>query len=166
MPANSRWDLIRRLRVKGRKKWIEPIYEHIYEPIYCSLLNISLLSTGLWYDKYDTYGKECTEMFLVNVRSMHILPRVDRTHRKHSQSRSWETPRRSTYYYGTISSRSLVGTACRIVLASPPSWHRSRFWNTPLVSPALFHRRGVGQTRPHWYSAGREHAPVFAPCKP
>jgi hypothetical protein len=31
------------------------------------------LSTGLWYEKYDTYGKVCTEMFLVNVRSMHVL---------------------------------------------------------------------------------------------
>ena len=31
------------------------------------------------------------------------------------------------------------------------------FMNTPLVSPRLFHRRGSVQTRPHWYSAGREH---------
>ena len=44
--------------------------------VYCSLLNINLLSTGLWYEKYDTYGKVCTELFLVNVRSMHVLPRV------------------------------------------------------------------------------------------
>jgi hypothetical protein len=26
--------------------------------------------------QYDTYGKICTEMFLVNVRSMYVLPRV------------------------------------------------------------------------------------------
>jgi len=48
----------------------------IYEYIYCSLLNISLLSTGLRHEKYETYGKVCTEMFLVNVRSMHVSPRV------------------------------------------------------------------------------------------
>ena len=54
---------------KGRKKWSEPIYEHIYllkhfiyEQTYCSLLNINLLSTGLWYEKYDTYGKVCTDV--------------------------------------------------------------------------------------------------------
>jgi hypothetical protein len=29
-----------------------------------------------WHEKYDTYGKVCTETFLVNVRSMHILPKV------------------------------------------------------------------------------------------
>jgi hypothetical protein len=28
------------------------------------------------YEKYNTYGKVCTEMFLVNIRSMHVLPRV------------------------------------------------------------------------------------------
>jgi len=39
-------------------------------------MKVNLLSTGLWYEKYDTYGKVCTEMFLVNVRSMHVLPRV------------------------------------------------------------------------------------------
>jgi hypothetical protein len=66
-----------------RKKWIKPIYEHIYllthftcEHIYCSLLNIDLINTGLWYKKYEAYGKVCTEMLLVNVRSMHVLPRV------------------------------------------------------------------------------------------
>jgi len=61
---------------------IEPIYEYIYllthfiyGHIYCSLINISLLITGLRHEKYDTYGKVCTEMFVVNVRSMHVLPR-------------------------------------------------------------------------------------------
>jgi len=85
---------------------------------------------------------------------MHVLSRVDRTHGRHGQSRSWKTPRRSTYCYGAIPPRSFVGTARRILLASPPSWHRSRFWNTPSVSPRLFHRQGLAQTRPHWYSAG------------
>jgi hypothetical protein len=47
------------------------------EHIYCSLLlNINLFRTGRWYEKYDTYGKVWTETFLVNVRSMHVLPRV------------------------------------------------------------------------------------------
>jgi hypothetical protein len=46
------------------------------EHIYCSLLFNNLFRTGRWYDKYDTYGKICTETFLVNVRSLHVLPRV------------------------------------------------------------------------------------------
>jgi len=45
----------------------------IYEYIYCSLLNISLLNTGLLYKKYDTYGKVSTEMFLVNVSIKKIM---------------------------------------------------------------------------------------------
>jgi hypothetical protein len=68
---------------KDGNKWIEHIYEHIYllthfiyKHIYCLLLNVNLLSTGLWYEKYGAYGKVCTEMFLVNVRSVHVLPRV------------------------------------------------------------------------------------------
>jgi hypothetical protein len=49
----------------------------IIKHIYCSLLfNINLFRTGWWYEKYDTYGKVCTETFLVNVRSMHVLHRV------------------------------------------------------------------------------------------
>jgi len=33
-------------------------------------------------------------------------------------------------------------------------------------SPTKFHRRNLAQMRPHWYSAGREHASVFSPYKP
>jgi hypothetical protein len=36
-----------------------------------------------------------------------------------------------------------------------------RFRNTPLV----FHRRGFAK-QPYWYSAGRDRAVFFAPCKP
>jgi len=56
--------------------WTNLFINTIYEDIYTSLLNIILLSTGLWYEKYDTCGKVCTEIFLVNVRSMHVLPRL------------------------------------------------------------------------------------------
>jgi hypothetical protein len=38
-------------------------------------LTLILFRTGR-YEKYDTYGKVCTETFLVNVRSMHVLPSV------------------------------------------------------------------------------------------
>jgi hypothetical protein len=48
----------------------------LIEHIYCSLLfNIKLFRTGRRYEKYDTYGEVCTETFIVNVRSMHVLPR-------------------------------------------------------------------------------------------
>jgi hypothetical protein len=56
--------------------WTHLLKHFIYEHIYCSLFNIVLLSTGLWYEKYDTYGKVYNEMFLLNVRSMNILTRV------------------------------------------------------------------------------------------
>jgi hypothetical protein len=35
----------------------------------------SVLITRLRHEKYDTYGKVCTEMFVVNVSSMYVWPR-------------------------------------------------------------------------------------------
>jgi hypothetical protein len=59
------------LRVEGNKFGV--LIQHIY----CSLLfNINLFRTGRWYGKSDTYGEVCTETFLVNVRSLHVLPWV------------------------------------------------------------------------------------------
>jgi hypothetical protein len=59
--------------VRAKRNRFGVLIEHIH----CSLLfNINLFRTDRWYDKYDTYGKVCTETFLVNVRSMYVLPIV------------------------------------------------------------------------------------------